>query len=148
VTQFLISNSILFGFIISTSNSFRVRFTRKNYSVGEFQFCLFVTIKELWSEIDESNPEPTEPKELAKWKVNDARVMFWILGSVDPLIVFNLMAYKTAKTMWEYLLKVYHQNNTARRFQLEYEIASFTQARESLHSGVFLWFSKFMGRLF
>jgi hypothetical protein len=58
--------------------------------------------------------------------------MSWILGSVDPLIVLNLRAYKTAKTMWEYLLKVYHQDNSARRFQLEYEIANFTRGNLSI----------------
>jgi hypothetical protein len=46
--------------------------------------------------------------------------------------VLNLRAYKTTKTMWEYLLKVYHQDNTARRFQLEYEIASYTQGNLSI----------------
>jgi hypothetical protein len=38
-------------------------------------------------------------KDLAKWKVKDARVMSWILGSVDPLIVLNLRPYKFAKAM-------------------------------------------------
>ncbi|KAA8542248.1 hypothetical protein F0562_023616 [Nyssa sinensis] len=61
--------------------------------------------KELWGQIDGSVPAPTEPKELAKWTVNDARVMSWILGSVDPLIVLNLWVYETAKAMWEYLQK-------------------------------------------
>jgi hypothetical protein len=125
---------------MSSSDSFRVRFTGKNYSAWEFQFRLFVTRKELWGQIDGSDPEPTEPKELAKWKVKDARVMSWILGSVDPLIVLNLRAYKTAKTMWEYLLKVYHQDNSARRFQLEYEITNFTQGNLSIQE----YFSGFM----
>jgi hypothetical protein len=64
--------------------------------------------KELWGHIDSSDPTPTETKDLAKWMVKDARVMSWILGSVDPLIVLNLRPYKSEKTMWEYLLKVYH----------------------------------------
>ncbi|KAG6629834.1 hypothetical protein CIPAW_14G112700 [Carya illinoinensis] len=34
--------------------------------------------------------------------------------------------------MWEYLRKVYNQDNTARRFQLEYEIASYTQGDLSI----------------
>jgi hypothetical protein len=34
--------------------------------------------------------------------------------------------------VWEYLLKVYHQDNTARRFQLEYEIANYTQGNLSI----------------
>jgi hypothetical protein len=129
---FIFPDLILIDFIMSCSDSFGVRFTGKNYSTWKFQFRLFVMSKELWGQIDGSDPEPTEPKELAKWKVKDARVMSWILGSVDPLIVLNLRAYRTAKTMWEYLLKVYHQDNTARRFQLEYEIASFTQGNLSI----------------
>ncbi|KAK0595964.1 hypothetical protein LWI29_011505 [Acer saccharum] len=84
------------------------------------------SLSELWGRIDGSDPAPTEPMELANWKVKDARVMSWILGFVDPLIVLNLRPYKTVKTMWEYLLKVYHQDNTACRFQLEYEIANYT----------------------
>jgi len=91
---------ILLDFIMASGDSFGVRFTGKNYSTWEFQFCLFVMGKELWGQINGSNPEPTEPKELAKWKVKDARVMSWILGSVDPLIVLNFRAYKTAQAMW------------------------------------------------
>ncbi|XP_042967445.1 uncharacterized protein LOC122300686 isoform X1 [Carya illinoinensis] len=53
--------------------------------------------------------------------------MTWILASVDPLIVLNLRPYKTTKSMWDYLKKVYNQDHTARRSQLEYEIASYTQ---------------------
>ena len=59
-------------------------------------------------------------------------MMSWILGYVDPLIVPNLRPYKFAKTMWEYLLKVYHQGNAACCFQLEYEIASNTQGNLSI----------------
>ncbi|KAA8546345.1 hypothetical protein F0562_002916 [Nyssa sinensis] len=90
----------------SSSESFGVHFTGKNYSAWEFQFRLFAMGKELWGQIDGSVPAPTEPKELAKWIVNDAHVMSWILGFVDPLIVLHLRAYKTAKAMWEYLRKV------------------------------------------
>jgi hypothetical protein len=54
-----------------------------------------------------SDPAPTDSTKLLQWKVKDARVISWILGSVDPLIVLNLRPYKTAKTMWEYVKKVY-----------------------------------------
>ena len=37
------------------------------------------------------------------------------------------MPYKTAKAMWDYLQNVYNQDNSARRFQLEYEIANYSQ---------------------
>ncbi|XP_038678926.1 uncharacterized protein LOC119980334 [Tripterygium wilfordii] len=119
---------------MSTSNndSFNIRFTGKNYSSWEFQFQLFVTGKDLWGLIDGSDPAPTDPTKLASWNVKNARVMTWMLGSVDPLIVLNLRPYKTAKSMWEYLKKVYHQDNSARRFQLEYEIACYSHGNLSI----------------
>ena len=95
----LVVSGVYFGFIMSFSESFRVCFTGKNYSAWEFQFQLFVIGKELWGHIEGSDPIPTEPKELAKWKVKDARVMSWILGSVDPRIVLNLRPYKSVKTV-------------------------------------------------
>ena len=58
--------------------------------------------------------------------------MTWILGSVDALIVLNLRPYTTAKSMWEYLKKVYYQDNTPRRSQLEYETVSYTQGDLSI----------------
>ncbi|XP_058106479.1 uncharacterized protein LOC131249728 [Magnolia sinica] len=58
--------------------------------------------------------------------------MTWILGSVDPLIVLNLRPYKTARDKWQYLKKVYNQDHIARRFQLEYEIANYTQGNLSI----------------
>ena len=55
--------------------------------------------KEHWSHIDGSDPAPTEPTKLTQWQVKDARVMTWILTSVNQMIVFNLRSYKTAKDM-------------------------------------------------
>jgi hypothetical protein len=74
---------------------------------------------------------------LAKWNGKDACVISWILGSVDPLIVLNLRPYKSTKTMWEYSLKVYHRDNTAHRFQLEYEIANYSQGNLSIQEYFF-----------
>ncbi|KAL6335934.1 hypothetical protein AAG906_003559 [Vitis piasezkii] len=53
--------------------------------------------------------------------------MTWILNSIEPHLVLNLRPYKTATTMWNYLYTVYNQDNSARHFQLEYEMANFTQ---------------------
>ncbi|XP_068639293.1 uncharacterized protein [Aristolochia californica] len=95
--------------------------------------------KELWGHLDRSDPAPLEAKVLSKWTVKDARVMTWILGSVEPYFVLNLRPYKNAANMWKYLNKVYHQDNTARRFQLEYEMANFTQGSLSIEE----YFSSF-----
>ncbi|RDX82533.1 hypothetical protein CR513_36658, partial [Mucuna pruriens] len=63
----------------------------------------------------------------AKWKSKDAQVMTWILGFVDPTIVLNLRPYQITTTFWAYLKRIYSQNNPARRFQLEHNIAAFIE---------------------
>ena len=115
-----------------STSEFCVKFTGKNYSLWEFQFRLFVTGKELWGHIDGTVPAPRDPRQLAQWSVKDARVMSWITGSCDQQIVLHLRSHKTANSMWEYLKKVYHQTNSARRFQLECEIANYTQGSLSI----------------
>src|SRR4051812_17921189 len=103
-----------------------IRLNDKNYSAWAFQFQIFVTGKDLWGHVDGTKPTPDKEKqkeEHAKWIVKDAQVMAWIIGSVDPTIVLNLRPFNTAAKMWAYLKKVYSQNNAARRFQLEHDIA-------------------------
>ncbi|KAG6656671.1 hypothetical protein CIPAW_04G038600 [Carya illinoinensis] len=64
--------------------------------------------------------------------------MSWILGSIEPHIILNLRPYKTSKAMWEYLKRIYTQNNSDQRFQLEFEMANFSQGGlsvEAFYSG-------------
>ena len=56
--------------------------------------------------------------------------MTWILSLVEPHLVLNPRPYKTVVAMWNYLHTVNNQDNSTRRFQLEYEMVNFT--RESL----------------
>ena len=56
--------------------------------------------------------------------------MAWILSSIQPHLVLNLRPYKIAADIWNDLYTVYNQDNSTRRFQLEYEMVNFT--RESL----------------
>jgi transposase InsO family protein len=122
---------------------FMVRLNGKNYSAWEFQFSLYVQGKDLWGHVDDTTPAPDKDKdkdEHAKWKTKDAQVMTWITSSVDPTIVLNLRPYKTAATMWAYLKKIYGQNNAARRFQLEHDIANFKQDSLSISD----FYSQFM----
>ncbi|KAL3502260.1 hypothetical protein ACH5RR_036709 [Cinchona calisaya] len=107
-----------------------IRFNGKNYSAWAFHFKIFVKGKDLCGHIDGSKPAPDKDKEKdehAKWEVKDAQIMAWILGSVDPNIILNLQPFKTAAEMWNYLKKLYSQHNTARRFQLEHELATIQQ---------------------
>ncbi|WVY98629.1 hypothetical protein V8G54_030780 [Vigna mungo] len=120
-----------------------VRLNEKNYSAWAFQFQIFVTGKDLWGHVDGNTLAPDKDKDKvahAKWAVKDAQVMTWILSSMDSNIVLNLHPYKTASTMWSYLQKIYSQNNAARRFQLEHNIANFKQDSLSISD----FYSQFM----
>ena len=127
---------IIFGVwsIISSDKleAFPILFIGKNYSTWEFQFKLFVKGKELWGHIDGSVPAPQGTEALSKWEIHDARVMTWLLSSVESHLVLNLRLYKTAAAMWTYLNTVYNQDNSAKRFHLEYEMTNFTQGSLSI----------------
>lgn len=64
---------------------------------------------------------------LDQWKIKDARVLTWILRSIDHLTVLNLRPYKIEKAMWDYFKKLYYQDHSVRRFQLEHKIANYSQ---------------------
>lgn len=120
-----------------------VKFSGKNYFAWEFQFQIYVQGKELWGIIDGMDNKPTDPIKAAEWTAKDARVKSWLLQTMDSSLVINLRPYKTAKAMWDYLKKVYAQNSSARRFQLEYEMSNYAQGKLSIqdyYSGfVTLW---------
>lgn len=90
----------------------------KNFFFWESQFRNFVQEQELW----DFNPEG-----LAKWNIKNARAISWILNSDEPSIAFNLRPYQTVADMWNYFQWVYHQENDAHQFQLEYEITQYNK---------------------
>ena len=104
-----------------------IKFNGKNYFSWEFQFRMFVKGKELWGHLDGSVPKPpagTEKSTITQWETNDAKIISWILSSVESHLVLNLRPYQeSAKNMWEYLKKIYNQESAARRFQLELDIS-------------------------
>ncbi|XP_042987380.1 uncharacterized protein LOC122315509 [Carya illinoinensis] len=110
-----------------------------NYSTWAFQFEFFLKDKDLWGHID--GTDVTKPSAFTQsqdvgsspsWVVLDARIMSWLLGSVEPHIVTNLRPHRSAQSMWAYLKRVYHHDNDARRFQLEHAIAMFQQGSLSI----------------
>ena len=114
------------------SDSLCIRFNGKNYSAWAFHFQLLVKGKELWGHVDGNIPTPKSATEKSKWESKVAKIMSWILGSMEPHIILNLRPYRTSKAMWEYLKRIYTQNNSARRFQLEFEMANFSQGALSI----------------
>ena len=116
-----------------------VKFTDTNYSTWAFQFELFLKGKDLWGHIDGTDVEKPSTFDKSQdvgtshsWAVLDARIMSWLLGSVEPHIVTHLRPHRSAQSMWAYLKKVYHQDNDTRRFQLEHAIAMFQHGSLSI----------------
>jgi hypothetical protein len=79
---FIFSYSLLLCFIMSSNDSFGCVLLEKITLLGNSSFAYLLQEKNCGF----SDPAPTKPKELAHWKVKDARVMSWILGFVDPLL--------------------------------------------------------------
>ena len=110
-----------------------VRFNGKNYTSWAFQFQLYLEGKELWGFVDGSTKIPDEDeKRILSWKTKDAKIKSWVLSSVEPNFILHLRPCKTAKEMWEHLKKVYYQNHAGKQFQLEFEIANYTQGTWSI----------------
>nr|KYP60095.1 Retrovirus-related Pol polyprotein from transposon TNT 1-94 [Cajanus cajan] len=93
---------------------------------------MFVKGKGMWGHIDGSSTVPTDNAALTAWETKDAQVISWILGSIEPQLVNNLRSFSTAKAMWDYLKQLYNQDNAAKRFQLELDIANYKQGDMSI----------------
>ncbi|KAH7541833.1 hypothetical protein FEM48_Zijuj02G0009500 [Ziziphus jujuba var. spinosa] len=112
-----------------------VKLNGKNYFSWEFQFRMFVKGKNLWGHLDGSVSKPKNESDIGKitqWNSNNAQVISWILGSVESQIVLSLRSFHFAKDMWDFLKKIYHQENSARRFQLELELSEYCQGNLSI----------------
>jgi hypothetical protein len=88
---------------------------------------MFLKGKELSHHLHSFVLVPTDEKELAQWEVKDAKVISWLLGTLEPHLVTNLRCFTTAQAMWVYLHRIYHQDHNARKFQLKMEINTYTQ---------------------
>ncbi|XP_057982236.1 uncharacterized protein LOC131167448 [Malania oleifera] len=93
---------------------------------------MFLKGDELSNHIDSSTQVPTDEKEFAQRDVKDAKVISWLLGTIESHLVTNLRCFTTAQAMWDYLHRIYHQDHSARKFQLELEISNYNQGNLSI----------------
>ena len=100
-----------------------------------------MTGKELLGYLDGTTPAPkavtatddSGAKTLATWNQNKAKVVTWILNSVDPSISLALQAYTMTSNMWVHLKNLYQKANKARRFHLDTELAKYCQNDKTVH---------------
>ena len=77
-------------------------------------------------------PSNTDSKILATWTKENAKVVTWILNSIDPSLAVALQAYTTTADIWAHLKKVYHHTNKVRKFHLDSDIANYNQGDKSM----------------
>ena len=85
-----------------------IKFNEQNYMSWSFHLKNFVEGQGLFGYLDGSitKPQPTsttDSKNLATWSKENARVITWILNSIDPSLVVALHAYTAATDMWAHL---------------------------------------------
>ena len=108
-----------------------------NYMSWSFHLKNFVEGQGLFGYLDGTitkppTPSTTDSEALATWSKVNAKVITWILNSIDSSLAVALQAYTTAADTWAHLKKIYHQTNKARKFHLDSEIVKFTQGARSV----------------
>ncbi|WVZ07023.1 hypothetical protein V8G54_020369 [Vigna mungo] len=86
--------------------------------------------------VDGTSPTSKANKELRTWDAEDARILSWILGSIEPHAVGNLGSFSTEKEIWKFLKLIYNDNNSVGHFQLELEVGNFIQGNLSLSTTI------------
>ena len=116
-----------------------MKFNGNNYTAWSFHLKNFVEGQGLFGYLNASITKPTATSStntnaLSAWSKDSAKVITWILNSIDPSLAIALQAYTIATDMWAHLKNVYHQTNKARKFHLDSEIAKFSQGDKSVHA--------------
>ncbi|XXG90666.1 hypothetical protein AAC387_Pa12g2380 [Persea americana] len=115
-----------------------VKMNGTNYITWSFHLKNFVEGKCMLGYLDGTVPKPVvdssstasrtvDEKAVATWNQNNAKVVTWILNSVDPSLSMSLQAFTKASDMWNHMKKLNHQTNKARKFHLDTELAKYCQ---------------------
>ncbi|CAN0884609.1 Retrovirus-related Pol polyprotein from transposon RE1 [Linum grandiflorum] len=118
-------------------DSVAIRFNGLNYSIWAYAFKVFVQGKSLLGYLDGTKKEPTETAtnsaDIETWRTNNARVLSWLIGSVETPITLTFRSFDTSAQIWSHLQTVYTQVSSSRLFDLEYELANLTQREQTIN---------------
>lgn len=64
--------------------------------------------------------------------IHSAKLISWILESVDANIGIPMHGFRTIAGIWYYLAKVYPQSNLARKFQIKHDIFFYSQGKRKI----------------
>ncbi|CAL1377585.1 unnamed protein product [Linum trigynum] len=109
----------------------------KNFPFWEFQFRSFVAGKRLLLILTGQVPQPaanSSDKDKADWEASNAHMISLLLGSIDMGTGLSLCRFYLASEMWSHICSLYSQNNASRQFEIESELATFTQGDRDIRS--------------
>ncbi|KAG8371600.1 hypothetical protein BUALT_Bualt13G0104800 [Buddleja alternifolia] len=112
--------------------SIGVRLDGKNYSYWSYVMINFLKGKGLWDYVfgKAKCPKTGDEKfdELFRvWETNNSKIITWINNSVEQRIGVQLAKFNNAKEIWDYLSRLFVQNNFAVKYQLQSEIRALVQ---------------------
>ena len=126
---------------MESSHRLTVKLDGKNYFLWSSYFRNFLEGQGIWGYVDGTTKRPEG--DASKWIINNAKIKTWIMESVDQSIAANLSPLTTAKDMWNYLCRIFKQNNEARLYHLEHEVSTLSQGsytvQEFYSSMMMIW---------
>ncbi|CAL1358977.1 unnamed protein product [Linum trigynum] len=111
-------------------DSVSIKFDGKNFAIWEFHFRNFVAGQRLLSVLTGETKQPGDDapmRDIEDWNAGNARLITWLLGSVDMPTGLSLRRFSAASDMWRHLCTTYAQNSASRQFELETAIARLAQ---------------------
>lgn len=90
-----------------------VKLNGKNYITWSFHLKNFVEGQGMLGDLEgiEIKPtaekgKPVDAKAVTTWSHNNAKVVTWILNSIDPSLSLSLQAFTNASDMWNHMKKI------------------------------------------
>ncbi|KAG8365262.1 hypothetical protein BUALT_Bualt18G0085900 [Buddleja alternifolia] len=112
--------------------SIGVRLDGKNYSYWSYVMINFLKGKGLWDYVSGKAKCPKTGDEkfdelFRVWEANNSKIITWINNSVEQRIGVQLAKFNNAKEIWDYLSRLFVQNNFVVKYQLQSEIRALVQ---------------------
>lgn len=88
-----------------------IRLDGKNYAYWAHLMIFFLEVQTLWQIVSSNIEKPIAME--GNWESNIGKINSWLANFVDPSIGFQLAKFAHPKDAWDYLARLYVQNNLA-----------------------------------
>lgn len=120
----------------------------KNYNDWAEEIETALRARRKLSLLDETITKPNPPCTQADWTALHARLVSWIMNTIDPKVKCTLAKYKDAKHWWDTLKKRFALVNGPRIQQLITSLAKYAQTKSMSVASYIGKFTALYGRNF